>query len=181
MIYEQYLPLSSSNEHNINIGSNANITLNNNYYTPTSLLSTLFQFFHNNATTLNNYYDLLRLDETSDSSGNLRHSLTTKPFRLVKGILNQHVTDLLQCTSSAGSKLIFLNYKITNSGELTKDKELIPETLWGFRQKKYKRIKKFNFKPQAIYDPVTLKIIGFNSVTNNQLIDIAGVDVSNVS
>lgn len=128
----------------------------------------------------NSYYDFLKLDETSDSTGNLRSFSATIPFRLIKGILNQHTTHILQSTNNIENfeKLLFLNCKFINSGELMREKELIPETLWGFRQKKYKRIKKFNFKPQAIYDNVTFKVIGFNSVNLTNSIDIAGVDLS---
>lgn len=143
---------------------------------------TLQDFFNINLSlgNSNQYYDFIRLEETSDSTGNIRFFNSTTPLRLVKGILNQHNLHILQSVEDVNNfnKLIFLQFKINNSGELNKDKELIPETLWGFRQKKYKRIKKFNFKPQAIYDPITFKILGFNNINTNSTVDIAGLDMS---
>jgi heme/copper-type cytochrome/quinol oxidase subunit 2 len=72
-----------------------------------------------------------------------------------------------------------LNTKYSNSGESLKDKELMPETLWGFRQKKYKRLKKFKFKPEVIYDPITFKVIGQKTLITSPKIDIAGLDLIN--
>lgn len=128
----------------------------------------------------NQYYDFMKLEETSDSTGNIRFFSSTNPLRLVKGIINQHNLHILQSVEDFNkfNKLLFLQFKFNNSGELNKDKELIPETLWGFRQKKYKRIKKFNFKPQAIYDPVTFNVLGFNNINVTSNVDIAGLDIS---
>lgn len=142
-------------------------------------------FFFNpaeNSLNFNAYYDFLQLDETSDADSNTRHHLTTQPFRLIKGVLNQHVTDILQDVNTGGralNKLLFLNTKFSNSGESLKDKELLPETLWGFRQKKYKRMKKFKFKPAAIYDPVTFEVIGLRENFVSPNVEIAGIELIN--
>ena len=128
----------------------------------------------------NAYYDFLQLDETSDVDSNNRHYLTTQPFRLLKGVLNQHVVDILQnnkFSTEKLTKLLLLNTKYSQSGETLRDKELLPETLWGFRQKKYKRMKKFKFKPDVIYDPVTFKIIGHKALPTSPTIDIAGIEL----
>jgi len=80
----------------------------------------------------NAYYDFLQLDETSDADSNSRHYLTTQPFRLIRGVLNQHTMDILQSekfSTSRLTKMLFLNTKYSNSGEMLKDKELMPETL----------------------------------------------------
>lgn len=141
-------------------------------------------FFSSTESSLNfnAYYDFLQLDETSDADSNTRHHLTTQPFRLIRGVLNQHVTDILQGVNTQNetlSKLLFLNTKFANSGESLKDKELLPETLWGFRQKKYKRMKKFKFKADAIYDPVTFKVIGFKENFVSPNVEIAGIELIN--
>jgi heme/copper-type cytochrome/quinol oxidase subunit 2 len=102
---------------------------------------------------------------------------------LVRGIINQHVLDILQSSkfiSTELSKPLFFNSKFIQSGEGLKDKELLPETLWGFRQKKYKKLKKFKFKPEVIYDPVTFKVIGQKSIPTSPKIDIAGINVQNI-
>lgn len=134
------------------------------------------------AKNFNAYYDFLQLDETSDADSNSRHYLTTQPFRLLKGVINQHVCDILQDQKFAETKLtkpLFLNTKFSQSGEMLKDKELMPETLWGFRQKKYKRMKKFKFKPEVIYDPITFKVVGHKDVASSPKVDIAGLELYN--
>ncbi len=162
-----------------NFYKNDNITLSETYLNNSSYLSEtlLNQFFNNN---FNAYYDFLQLDETSDSDSNSRHLLTTQPVRLIKGILNQHVVDILQDNKFLNkklNKLLFFNTKFLQTGEGLADKELMPETLWGFRQKKYKRTKKFKFKPEVSYDPVTFSIIGEKKSSISPKVDIAGIDL----
>ncbi len=138
------------------------------------------EFFIEKEQYFNAYYDFLQLDETTDVDSNSRHYLTTQPFRLIKGIINQHVTDILQnekFIDTRLTKMLFFNTKFSQSGESLKDKELLPETLWGFRQKKYKRLKKFKFKPEVIYDPETFEVIGQKASPTSPKIDIAGVYV----
>lgn len=132
----------------------------------------------------NSYYDFLQLDETSDSDSNSRHLLTTQPFRLMRGILNQHTVDILQDSNFSSNnlnKLLFLNTKFLQTGEALADKELMPETLWGFRQKKYKRTKKFKFKPEVTYDPLTFTISGEKKSPANPRVDISGIDLYTTS
>lgn len=166
---------------------NTNILMHDIYYNANSyfneknfnslLLSPIKQNF-------NAYYDFLQLDETSDPDSNSRHLLTTQPFRLMRGVLNQHVVDVLQnpkFSETRLTKMLLLNTRFNQSGEMLKDKELMPETLWGFRQKKYKRTKKFKFKPEVIYDPVTFKVIGQKSLPNSPKVDIAGVELQSLN
>jgi hypothetical protein len=132
----------------------------------------------------NSYYDFLQLDETSDSDSNSRHLLTTQPFRLMRGILNQHTVDILQDSNFSSNnlnKLLFLNTKFLQTGEALADKELMPETLWGFRQKKYKRTKKFKFKPEVTYDPLTFAISGEKKSPASPRVDISGIDLYTTS
>lgn len=171
----------SSNRSLFSLG---NISLFDVYYNTDNYFNseTFTNLFNSNKLNFNAYYDFLQLDETSDADSNARHNLTTQPFRLLRGVLNQHTTDILQSdkfSSTKLSKLLFLNTKYSNSGESLKDKELMPETLWGFRQKKYKRLKKFKFKPEVVYDPVTFKIIGQKTLITSPKIDIAGLDLIN--
>lgn len=63
---------------------------------------------------------------------------------------------------------------------MLQEKELMPETLWGFRQKKYKRLKKFKFKPEVVYDPTTFEIIGEKRLPLSSKIEIAGLNVQNI-
>ncbi len=166
--------------------SNSNLTMYDIYYNTNSYFneSIFGKFFVTNPEYFNAYYDFLQLDETSDVDSNARHYLTTQPFRLIRGVLNQHVVDILQSTKFENTKLtkmLFLNTKFSQSGEALKDKELMPETLWGFRQKKYKKTKKFKFKPEVVYDPVTFKVIGQKTLSNSPKVDIAGLDLQNIN
>ena len=167
--------------------TNNNITLHDVYYAGKTYFNGVIfdNFFKTTAKQqFNAYYDFLQLDETSDADSNSRHYLTTSPFRLMRGVLNQHVIDVLQnekFSSLKLNKLLMFNTKFSQSGELLKDKELMPETLWGFRQKKYKRTKKFKFKPEVTYDPVTFKVTGQKSLPTSPKIDIAGVELQHLN
>lgn len=154
--------------------------LNNSVYremvTSDNLYSNIYNSLKSN---YNSYYDYLQLDEVGDIDSNIRQSQTTQPVRVVKGILNQHNLDVLNISFKDNkklNKLIFLNIKFNNSGEILKDKDLFSENLWGFRQKKYKRIKKFSFKPELTYDPNTFNVLGVKSQKNNNKIDIASIN-----
>lgn len=104
------------------------------YYNAANLFnaSSFNNLFTGRTLNFNAYYDFLQLDETSDADSNARHYLTTQPFRLLRGVLNQHTVDVLQSdkfTTTKLTKLLLLNTKFSNSGEMLKDKELMPETL----------------------------------------------------
>ncbi len=164
----------------------SSLTLHDIYYNNNEFFNGEFfeSFLNTDNLNFNAYYDFLQLDETTDPDSNTRHFLTTQPFRLIRGILNQHVVDILQAEKFSAiklTKLLFFNTKFSNSGEALKDKELMPETLWGFRQKKYKRTKKFKFKPEVIYDPVTFEIIGQKNVPLSPKVDIAGLELHNIN
>jgi len=162
--------------------SNSNITMHALYFSSDYFNESLFSKFFEKASTknYNEYYDFIQLDETTDPDSNSRHHLSSQPFRLIKGVINQHVTDILQSGKFSDSKLkklLLLNTKFVQGGEGIKDKELMPETLWGFRQKRYKRMKKFKFKAEVLYDPITFKVIGEKKLPTSPKVDIAGLDL----
>lgn len=133
-----------------------------------------------NDSNYNSYYDYIQLDETSDVNSNMRNIQSTQPFRVVKGILNQHNLDIIGNSYKSKvklTKLLFFNYKLTNSGESLKDKDLHSENFWGFRQKKYKRIKKYSLKHEFTYDPNTFKILSKKKMPVSSKLDIVGVDL----
>jgi hypothetical protein len=172
-------PVFGKKELTNNSYKNDSITLNEIYFNNSVYFNETFlnQYLNNN---FNAYYDFLQLDETSDADSNSRHLLTTQPVRLIKGILNQHVVDILQDNKFLNkklNKLLFFNSKFLQTGEGLADKELMPETLWGFRQKKYKRTKKFKFKPEVSYDPLTFAVIGEKKSSTSPKVDIAGIDL----
>jgi len=114
--------------------SNSNITMHALYFSSDYFNESLFSKFFEKASTknYNEYYDFIQLDETTDPDSNSRHHLSSQPFRLIKGVINQHVTDILQSGKFSDSKLkklLLLNTKFVQGGEGIKDKELMPETL----------------------------------------------------
>lgn len=176
---------STKNKHINGFYNNSNMSMHTVYFNSNYFSTESFDtFFIDSKQYFNAYYDFLQLDETTDADSNSRHHLSTQPFRLIKGVINQHVTDILQdhrFINSKLNKMLLLNTKFSQGGESLKDKELMPETLWGFRQKKYKRLKKFKFKPEVIYDPITFKVIGQKASPTSPKIDIAGVYAQNLS
>lgn len=179
------LPRSSKLKSLKNQLVSTNITLYDIYYSNTAdfNIALLNDYLLNESSSyFNAYYDYLQLDETADADSNSRHNLTTQPFRLMRGVLNQHVIDLLQDQKFVDTKLtkpLLFNTRFAQSGETIKEKELMPETLWGFRQKKYKRMKKFKFKPEVIYDPITFNVVGEKKALVSSNVDIAGLELQN--
>ena len=130
----------------------------------------------------NNFYDSLQLDDTYDVDSNHWAHTTTQPFRIARGVLNQHVLDVLQHQDGIAKVLqkpLLLKVLFNKSAEDLKEKTLMPETLWGFRQKRYKRVKKYKFKDEVIYDPTTFEIIGKKSLPSHPNIDIAQINMLN--
>lgn len=186
--YDRFIPnsISKVTKDSFSTGDNSNVTKTELYYSSSNDFLDVMELRQAtpSAHYFNAYYDYIQLDDTTDVDSNNRHHLITQPFRLIRGVLNQHVLDILQLDKFITTKLtkpLFLNTKFSPSGEMLKDKELLPETLWGFRQKKYKKVKKFKFKPEVIYDPVTFKVIGHKPLPTSPKVDIAGVDLRNTT
>ena len=138
-----------------------------------SYLNNKFSYFdllQDNETTLK-HYDLLRLDDTQNTFGNLRLTSNNNPVLLHSGILNEHVLSLLQDKSDLNTPLLF-TLGIYN--DLVETKVTPTEDLWGFRQKKYKRLKDFNFSESISYSSETFQPISksnikvHNVLTKNQ-------------
>jgi hypothetical protein len=134
--YDRFIPdnIPKVTKDNSSIMSNTNISTVELYYSSSSDFLNVMESKHTNPNNhyFNAYYDYIQLDETTDVDSNNRHHLTTQPFRLMRGVLNQHVTSILQSdkfiTSTLTKPLLF-NTKFSQSGETLKDKELLPETL----------------------------------------------------
>ena len=82
------------------------------------------------------------LDDLDESAENLRIKLSNFPVKLIKGTLNSHNINILNSSESL-SKNIFLNYRINNATVTEKISQI--EQFWGFRQKKYKKLRSFSF------------------------------------
>lgn len=98
------------------------------------------------------FFDNDSLDEVEESAENLRVQHVKYPIRLIKGVLTKHNISLLQNNAKL-EKNILLNYNIISS-DIT-DKIGQSEQFWGFRQKRYKKLRMFSFAKNKRYDNKT--------------------------
>ena len=102
----------------------------------------------------NTQHDAPLIDDTSNFSSNLIINSGTRPLSILKGLLNQHIQDILQSSAintSVLSNLFIVPQFIVQESDLTL-KPLQTEFFWGFRQKKYKRLKVFQFNRIVLQD-----------------------------
>lgn len=128
-----------------------------NYYERYGLIVNMK--FSENANLFNMYktnyakqFESDRLDEFSESSENLRNRINKFPVRLIRGVINKHNAQTLR-TQSTLDKNIFFNYKIVTYD--TSKKIFQPEQFWGFRQKRLRKLRSFNFPQQPKYSSIT--------------------------
>lgn len=102
-----------------------------------------------------NHYDYLPLEDTQDFSANKIELNSTKPLRILKGILNLHNLELIKgAVEPLSANIIFVaQFEHNDSGLATKPDH--GELIWGFKQKKYKRLQKFKYTGNVEYDPHT--------------------------
>lgn len=92
------------------------------------------------------------LDDLDESAENLRTKSSNFPVKLIKGVLNDHNVLILN-SSETLTKNIFLSYRINNSNITEKISQV--EQFWGFRQKKYKKLRSFSFPQNYKFDNKT--------------------------
>lgn len=102
------------------------------------------------------YYEFPLVDLTYDVTMNMLESINAiRPLTILKGTLNKHNLELLT-TQETLTKPLFFVPKFNQDVDLTvKTEDGAP--LWGYRQKKYKRLKKYSFIGQVSYDPITFQ------------------------
>ena len=167
-------------------------SFNSNYLTTTNKLKTLkssyfnkkinnnnnFNLFYKNSNYKTSYYETNKLEDLFVSSENFRFKNTKLPVRLQKGILNNNNLSILNKNNELLNNL-FLNYKI-NKSEITQ-KQPHFEQFWGFRQKRYKKLRSYVFSQNNTYSNSTYtpmlnfkknellqKYFLYNSVKNNK-------------
>ncbi len=113
---------------------------------------------------MKNFFDTDSLDEVDETADNLRFKNSKFPIRLIKGVMTKHNISLLK-TNNILNKNIILNYKI-NTSDVT-EKIAQAEQFWGFRQKRYKKLRMFTFPNNKRYDNKTYTYIeNFNNKTD---------------
>lgn len=128
--------------------------------------------------TNSSFYESDRLEEVEESLENLRTKVSNFPIKLIKGTLNKHNLSLLTNNNNI-NKNIFLSYRINNDNITEKISQI--EQFWGFRQKKYKKLRSFFFNQNYKYHNRTYQAIAnftnkenyskynlYNGVKNNK-------------
>ena len=114
--------------------------------------------FLNNKSTLNNFFETDKLDETFISEDNFRLRNIKFPIKLQLGIVNKNNINLLQKANNGSlSKNIFLNYKVDRVNTTQKLSHF--EEFWGFRQKRYKKLRSYSFSQNTKYNSNTYTYI----------------------
>lgn len=112
------------------------------------------------------FYDSSKLDETADVMSNILENSKRKPLRIVRGVMNQHnLNTILSSEEPISKPIVFVAKFNNNTGSLALKSE-DGEPLWGFKQKRYKRLQKFVFGQPIAYDPVTLEPISRPQATS---------------
>lgn len=103
------------------------------------------------------FYDFPAIDETANVAANLLDTSNRQPLRIIKGVLNQHNLDILYNADETFKKPLMFVTKFAAQNGTLEPKVEDGEPLWGFKQKKYKRLQKFSFAPRVSYDPETFE------------------------
>ena len=112
--------------------------------------------FVNNKFNMIKFFESDQLDEVEETAENLRVKNYKYPIRLIKGVLTKHNISLLNNNKELKNNII-LNYKINNSDITEKISQ--SEQFWGFRQKRYKKLRMYIFPTNKRYDNKTYSYI----------------------
>lgn len=114
------------------------------------------------------FYFFPRLDERTHYASSLAVSKNKKPLTFVAGVLNKHNIESLKNASTELNKPIFFTAKFfLNNGAIEKK---IPQNklVWGFEQKRYKRLKTYLFLPKVQYTKNFLTDVQYTTVYSKE-------------
>lgn len=109
------------------------------------------------------FYEFDRLEEVEESLENLRTKVSNFPVKLIKGTLNKHNISVLANSQNLEKNILF-SYRINNDNVTAKMAQI--EQFWGFRQKKYKKLRSFFFNQNNKYHNRSYEII--SNFTNKE-------------
>lgn len=107
-----------------------------------------FNLFNYKVNRLSSHYEEDKLDNTFSSAENFREKNAKFPVKLTKGVLNKFNIDLLTNNSELKSLYLF-KAQINNSDITTKLSHV--EQVWGFRQKRYRKLRPHTFAQNTKY------------------------------
>jgi hypothetical protein len=137
------------------------IRFNRDYFDIYEINNTIF-----NTPVLNkSYFEINQINMIDESDYVVRLQNKNFPVKLVKGILNKQNLSNLN-TVNIKKKNIFLNYKL-NSNNIS-SKVAHAEHFWGFRQKRYKKVRSYSFVNINKYNNKTYNFI--ESFNNNKIL-----------
>ena len=103
-----------------------------------------------------NYFEEDSLEDVDETNENLRNQNFNFFLKITKGILNNHNISILNTYKNL-NKNFFFNYQINSTNISEKISQV--EQFWGFRQKKYKRIRSYKFNKIIKYHNKTYDFI----------------------
>lgn len=107
-----------------------------------NLTNKKFNYVYNSNSENLNFYENDKLEEVEETLENLRTKVNNFPIKLIKGTLNKHNVNLLNSNNELNKNILF-SYRTNNDHIVEKISQI--EQFWGFRQKKYKKLRSFTF------------------------------------
>lgn len=103
---------------------------------------------------LHNYslYNLPIIDNQTNFTASLLTSVKHKPLTILSGVLNKHNIEVLRDVNTTLNKPILFTAKFWLNNGTVEPKTTVEYLDWGFKQKRYKRLDKFQYLPRVYYD-----------------------------
>ena len=139
----------------------------------TLLQSSIFKTFINSTfvnTHKSQHFDYPLIEDTQDFSSNKIETVAFKPLKIFKGILNIHNIDLIKQFKAPITPNFLFVAQFENNTSVLSSKPDQGELIWGFKQKKYKRLQKFIYSAKKEYDHKTFNIKKMSSQKNNLML-----------
>ena len=109
------------------------------------------------------------IEDTQNFAANVIEATNNNIISIERGVLNEHIKEILK-NNIMLEKLLIFTLKFTDNSDNIIEKQKYEELLWGFKQKKYKRLQKYYFTSGAKYNPKTFEIVENNKDKQSPLI-----------
>jgi len=162
-VLDNYYDFKQLSSFNVNkITNNLNLELDYSYLNNLKEKSSYNLLFESLKTTPS-YYESDKMEDVEETSKNLRSKISNFPVKLVKGVLNKHNVSVLSSNKILNKNILF-SYRINNDQVVEKISQV--EQFWGFRQKKYKKLRSFFFAQNYKFNNRSYQPIG--TFVNNE-------------
>ena len=101
-----------------------------------------FNTLNTNNLNISSNYEIDKMEDVEETLENIRTKVNNFPIKLLKGVLNKHNVSLLSNNVTLNKNILF-SYRLNNDSVVGKIPQV--EQFWGFRQKKYKKLRSFFF------------------------------------